>query len=372
MAKDLLTLNNEIQLATIEVCLSKSWGGLEMFVAEMAQRLSLQGNYGLIVRDQSPLHQEAYRRGIRCFPVKSKLNFLKKGRKIYRENRQAQVLVQDLRDLKWVRASLMGFENCLRGVSHSFVGVSKKDPLHRWAYSRASKIACLTESHRENLLKALPVSPEQLVVIPHGADIETFHPKHRDLSLRRQVAQDSQVLISVVGRLDPQKGQAELIQALGQVSDRQGFRLLVIGDETANEPGEKSKLEGLVKKLNLQEQVLFLPFQKNIERYFSILDVFVMPSYQETFGRVLVEAMASQIACVATNAGGVPSIARHEQEGLLVPPKNVEKLAQALERLISDPKLRQTLSENARRRAESEFDRRLTDQKWLAFLQSVG
>jgi glycosyltransferase involved in cell wall biosynthesis len=85
------------------------------------------------------------------------------------------------------------------------------------------------------------------------------------------------------------------------------------------------------------------------------LDVFVLSSHSEPFGIVLLEAMASGCAIVATDAGGVPDIVRHEQEGILVPPREPEAMAEAILRLVKDGDMARTLSESARQRVRSEF-----------------
>jgi glycosyltransferase involved in cell wall biosynthesis len=88
----------------------------------------------------------------------------------------------------------------------------------------------------------------------------------------------------------------------------------------------------------------------------SALDIFVLPSHTETFGFVLVEALAMGKAIVATNSGGVPEIITNGITGFLVPPRDVQALADALLRLLKDQRLRSSFSSEARADALKRFD----------------
>src|SRR5207253_2493427 len=85
------------------------------------------------------------------------------------------------------------------------------------------------------------------------------------------------------------------------------------------------------------------------------LDVLVLASHAEPCGRVLFEAMASGTAVVATNSGGTPEIVRHEQEGVLVPPRDAAALAEAIGRLIRDEARRHALGAAGIERIRTEF-----------------
>jgi glycosyltransferase involved in cell wall biosynthesis len=88
----------------------------------------------------------------------------------------------------------------------------------------------------------------------------------------------------------------------------------------------------------------------------SAIDIFVLPSHAETFGFVLVEALAMGKAIVATNSGGVPEIITDGSTGLLVPPREVQALSDALLRLLKDQQLRSSFSSEARTDALKRFD----------------
>lgn len=156
-------------------------------------------------------------------------------------------------------------------------------------------------------------------------------------------------LIISVGRLLPQKGLEYLIRALPDVES--DYHYLMLGDGP-----EKENLRALVKKLGLEKRVTIMgkvPEQKKLEIY-SGADIFVLPSLYEPFGIVLVEAMATECAVVATKVGGIPEVVG--DTGIVVEPKQPKQIAQAIERLAHDKRLMNKLKKQARKRAETVFE----------------
>lgn len=371
-----MSLNGQTNNNILEICLSKSWGGLEMFVCENAQTLAREAHkvgktYTLMANPKGKLYQELKPKvselGIELIAIRGRLDFVSKAKNFL----AAIWIVQDLRDLKFVALALsfnpLKKKTELLGVSHSFVGVNKKDFLHRWAYGLVTRLVALTPSHQKNLIDHIPVKESQIRIIPHGADLKRFRPDNRDDSLRSKFCPPGKVLVGVVGRLDIQKGQREFVEALSLIKNNPRWQAVIIGDETASEPGEKKVLENMISQFGLADRVYLMPFQKDIEKYFAIMEIFVMPSHKETYGRVLIEAAASGACCISTRAGGVPDLIRHQKDGLLVNPKDANDLAKAIEQLVDDVDLRLKLVQNAQKRMPLEFDRAQTDQMWVDF-----
>jgi len=93
-----------------------------------------------------------------------------------------------------------------------------------------------------------------------------------------------------------------------------------------------------------------------------------MPSYCETFGRVLIEAMASKTPIIATRAGGVPEIINADTLGLLVSPQNPEELSEAMAKIATDPQLRTQLSESAYFKVRSTYAKDVVENKLFTLL----
>lgn len=347
----------------VQICLSRSWGGLEMVAGETARSMKSKGHPSFVVcPENSPLAEDCAKHGIpvlfmdlkkRPAPVPSL-----KLRRFIRDKNITDVVIHQLKDLWIVTPALWKLPSVRAiGFSHTFLDYKKKDFFHRLLYRRLDVLVALTQRHLENLLAHLPIEKSQLRIIPNSVDADRFHPSKKTEAVRERFrAQESDVLIGVIGRLDPQKGQLETVEAASLLKQRGlSFKLIFVGEETKNSPGLGAKLKTRIRELSLQNDVFMTGFLENPDRVTASLDIFVMPSYAETFGKVLLEAMASEVAVVATEAGGVPDILDKDREGLLIPPKDPKALADALELLIRQAGKRKDLALKARERVLREF-----------------
>ncbi len=183
-------------------------------------------------------------------------------------------------------------------------------------------------------------------IIPNGIDLELFSP---DVSPISEFC-DGKLNILFVGRLEEQKGVNYLIKAYRRVRQEiPNSRLIIVG------PGARlrGKYEKEVLRSGLKD-VIFVggKSQSELPQYYKTADVFCAPATGlESFGIVLLEAMAVGKPIVATNIEGYNSVLAHGVEGLLVPPKNEEMLARALVSLLTDKSLRQEMAARARLKA---------------------
>jgi len=179
-----------------------------------------------------------------------------------------------------------------------------------------------------------------------------FQNQLRSLSVNELC--DGKLNILFVGRLEKRKGANYLLKAYRRVKrDIPNSRLIIVG------PGTKlrDKYEEQVEKYDLKD-VVFVGYTSHEElpRYYKTADIFCAPATGwESFGIVLLEAMAVGKPIVASDIDGYASILSHGVEGLLVPPKDEESLAQALISLLKDEKLRQEMGARGILKAE-EYD----------------
>jgi len=178
--------------------------------------------------------------------------------------------------------------------------------------------------------------PSEYTIIPNGIEIERFSPEGN----KRLEFTDGKINILFVGRLEKRKGVDQLIQACAQVKKRfSDFRLIIAG------PGKRlrSGYEEMIETLGLKNHVIFTDWvsAEDLPSYYRTADIFCSPATTgESFGIILLEAMASWKPIVASNISGYASVVTHEEEGLLVPPKDSNALASALLTLIQDKTLR--------------------------------
>ena len=193
-------------------------------------------------------------------------------------------------------------------------------------------------------------------VIPFGVDISKFSP-----STNKETGKDASIVkIGTIRTLSEKYGVEYLIRAFALLcQNHQNIQLEIVGDGSL-----KSQLESLCLELGIEKKVIFHGYvnqNADFEKYISILsnlDIFAILSIldSETFGVAAVEAMACEIPVVATSVGGLPEVVVSDKSGIIVPPKNVEATAQALEKLIVNPELRIQMGKFGRQRAESIYN----------------
>lgn len=216
------------------------------------------------------------------------------------------------------------------------------------------------------------VEEERIDVIPMGIDLKQFRPAPKDKKLLKKLNISPQdFVILFVGRLTREKGILELLSAHQLLVNNlaQPPILLIIGDGPL-----KKKVEKRIKKLGLEKFVRFASFPyKLMWKVHNLADVFVLPSiptyaWQEQFGMVLVEAMASGVPVISTLSGSIPEVVGNA--GMLVQPADPLSLEQALKKLINEPKLRLKLREKGLKQAKL-FDREKVALKLEKTYQSV-
>jgi D-inositol-3-phosphate glycosyltransferase len=189
-------------------------------------------------------------------------------------------------------------------------------------------------------------------IIPCGTDTQRYGLVHQEQA-REQLGLDPDMpMVAYVGRFDPRKGIDTLIQAwakLGSLSESsasdqvpKGQVYIVGGSRPGSADDEETKrLKALVKKLGLEETVIFTGRVSDADLllYYAAANVCVIPSHYEPFGLVALEAMASGTPVIASNVGGLKYTVRPCVTGLLVPPKDSDALAEALTQVFEQPDL---------------------------------
>ncbi len=188
--------------------------------------------------------------------------------------------------------------------------------------------------------------PGDYTIIPNGVDLEYFSPEVAPVG----ELCDGKLNILFVGRLEKRKGFDYLLDAYQQVKRKiPDSRLIVVGPGTRLRHGYEKR----VRSESLEDVVFagYVP-QDELPRYYRTADIFCAPATgRESFGIVLLEAMAVGKPVVASNIEGYASVLDDGVEGLLVPPKDSGALAQALLLLARDPQLRQQMGARGRAKA---------------------
>jgi len=205
----------------------------------------------------------------------------------------------------------------------------------------------LTEGEKQDYIKFGVSQAKSTVTIHSGVNVELFREPKGDIEwIKRSLGiGKKELVVGSVGWLLPVKGPLNLLKAMERVwQTYPDTRLLFVG---------KGELEGSLKKealgMGFSDRVSFLGWRDDIPEIMHLIDIFVLPSLNEGMGRVLVEAMAAGRPVVASNVGGIPGLISHEENGLLLPPGNIEALAEGIELLLSDEAKRKRLGENGKK-----------------------
>jgi len=215
-------------------------------------------------------------------------------------------------------------------------------PVSRWILNRRARklhghiaVSNAARDYHSRYVRA------DYTVIPNGIDLRHFNTTVKPFPEYT----DGKINILFVGRLEKRKGLDYLIDAFKKVhSNHQNTRLLVVGPGTRLRP----KYEKTARRAHLENDIVFTGgvSYDELPRYYQTADICCAPATgQESFGIVLLEAMALGKPVVASDIPGYSGVLTNEQEGLLVKPRSSHALSQAIDRLIEDQPLRQKLGQ---------------------------
>lgn len=172
-----------------------------------------------------------------------------------------------------------------------------------------------------------------------------------------------------VGRLCDVKGQRELIAALPRLG-REDVTVLLAGDDVEAGGTYRRALEAQARELRVEGRVRFLGRRDDVPALLAAADALVLPSWVEGLPLVVLEAMAAGVPVVASSVGGTPEAVVDGETGLLVPPRDADALARALDGLLSDPARARALGEAGRLRARERFDADAAAQRILGLYET--
>lgn len=214
-----------------------------------------------------------------------------------------------------------------------------------------------TDLEREDLLKSHKPEKRKIHVIYPGVDHRIFHRLDRKKTRNKLGIPEDKKIILFVGRIDPAKGLTTLITATGILFRRIGqdiqslVQLLFIGGDPHawRDNAEFVKIRNQIRRNSLSRSVEFLgskPYHK-LPLYYNAADVVVLPSLYESFGFVLLEAMACGTAVIASDVGGPRFLIRDGHDGCLFKSENAADLAEQTERILTEDPFRTKLGRNA-------------------------
>ena len=224
--------------------------------------------------------------------------------------------------------------------------------IERWLDRFTDRYWVTTNIVKQQIVAKRISTADRVSVVPLGINIPPLPTAAQRLRARASLGlENNALMVAAAGRLEQQKGYIYLLRAFADVhAALPAARLVIFGDGPLY-----STLRTETSRLGLDRVVLFAGWRTDLDVLLSGCDVFCLPSLWETFGYVLLEAMAARLPIVATRVEGIPEVTGDGHCALLVPPANEEALAAALITLLQDGAQRAMLAELGRQRLEREY-----------------
>lgn len=357
-------------------CSSMSWGGLEMNSVRYAQALQ-QENFEIHIYgvEGNSFFQMATDLGlpIQAVPRNKKYFDFKHARslaKIFQNDGIEIVHFRDNRDLDflgWVKFFSSGK---IKLVYHQAMqlGVPKKDILHTFRFNRIDAWVSTLDYMKKQVLSHTKFSEKKLHVIPLGTNIDSTSIHSKDEARSLLHLPSNKFLIGVIGRLDEKKGQLEVIQALSLLKETEkNIHVVFIGDKTKNEADEYvQKLNDAIELNHLQDKTSFLPHQSDIQKLYGAFDLVIVPSWEETFGTVTIEAMASGVPVIGSNTAGTAEILGNET--FLFQARNPKDLSETLLNVLQDDTLRGNWAVELQHKFQNKYSMKASVVAWKELL----
>ena len=314
----------------------KIWAGGEVHVVLLCNELRALGETVILCcRPGTPIDQKAREANIPILnlPLSGSLDFKSAWQlaKYCRENSIDIIHAHTGRDY-WLATWTKFFYPKLKLIITRHICCPlRNSAIHQWAYQKVDKLIAVSQAVK-SCITNLPSS--KITLIYNGIDLERFSTAQSGKEAK---------IIGMVGRVNPIKGHETLIKGIPEIRAKFPETVFVViggGDY-------------ITTLKSISNDVIFLGMRSNVPELMKDLDVFVLASWDEPFGLVTVEAMAAGIPIVATNTGGTLEIIINEETGLLIPPKDASKLAQAIIRMLTDAELSKRVRTNEVIRAKS-------------------
>jgi N-acetyl-alpha-D-glucosaminyl L-malate synthase BshA len=222
------------------------------------------------------------------------------------------------------------FITTLHGTDITLLGKDKSfQPVIEFAINQSDAVTAVSESLKEDTYQFFDIKKD-IEVIPNFID-PSLYRFAEDIELRAQFAENDEVIITHISNFRKVKRVDDVIRIFEGVQQQLSAKLLMVGDGP-----ELHQVKNLARELGISDKVFFLGKSKRIEQITSISDVFLLPSETESFGLVALEAMASGVAIVSSNVGGLPEVNKDGVTGFLNEVGDIEGMIASVLTILKD------------------------------------
>lgn len=336
-----------------------------MFSLETAKKLTEKGmNVKILCTENSKLLEESTKAGFETLPYFGKNKNIPSSvfkLKNYLISSETDVIHSNHSHDLWVLAPALNMARSntrLFLTKHMASGVKKNDIVHKYLYKRLDAAFAISSYIKQSLKNTTPLPESKIILLPVGIDPARFsRMRFNTEEVKRELGlPEGRLIIGITGRMTPGKGHEEFLKAAKILNDRYEEKIffLVIGSASFGEEDYEKGIRAMANELKLRN-ILFTGHSPEPERTMMAIDILSFPSHDESFGRVLLEAMALEIPTAASGFAGVLDITIENETGLLFKPGDSESQAKALETLLNSEELRKKFALAGRKRAEDVF-----------------
>lgn len=245
----------------------------------------------------------------------------------------------------------VGIVTTLHGTDITVLGVdSSLKGAIRYGIEKSDVVTAVSNSLAKQTMEL--IAPEkQIETIYNFIDTEDYYPQ--DVSHLRKVlgiAPEEKVLLHVSNFRKVKRVQ-DIVKTFSYVRKQMPCKLVLVGDGPERHP-----ILEQAKGTDYEQDILFLGKQENVAELYALADLFLLMSEKESFGLVLLEAMACGVPCIGTDIGGIPEVIRHGENGFIVPSGAVEKAALLVVELLNNPEMYATFRQQALETVEKTFN----------------
>jgi glycosyltransferase involved in cell wall biosynthesis len=361
-------------LSLFQIDAGREWRGGQRQSFLLAKELRTSGwPFTFVVQPGSPLHEKAEAEGLPVLPLRIRSEIhLGAAFRLARAMRREGCLLAHFHDAHAVSVGGMACDRAkvpIRVISRRVDFPLKRNFFSRRKYTRnVDAIIAISEGVKDVLIKG-GIAPDVIEIVPSGIDFAPFEKVDGCDFLRKEFGfADDDFLVGIVAALEDHKGHRYLLEAAQILKDRAPkVKIVIVGKGSL-----EMDLDQQARALGVTGLVFFLGFRDDVPRILASLDLFVLSSHLEGLGTSIMDAMASRLPVVATQAGGIPEVVIHEETGLLVPPRDPAALAQAILEIYQDRGLARRLGERGYEVVHEKFSAEAMARRIIAVYEKLA
>ena len=346
-------MNTEKILA---ICLSPDRGGLELYFIKLIKYYKMLGrNIHVGCTRKSYITQSITDNKIECHKYgvfRLIKNFILLRKYIITKNIEF-LHVSWAKDLFLAVILKIFSPNSIKIIFYRQMKLSrpKKAFYHKFIYKNIDLFLVITDKLEAEAKKYLPLPSNKIKKLTYGIDIPSSTVIDKEIFFSKHGLNENIPTIGIFSRIEEQKGQHLVLDAINQYTN--SIQLCIIGHAMDNE--YKNRLLKDATDYDLINNLRFIDFVDSPMSYMPCFDIIILPTYEETFGLIVAEAMLMKVAVIGSNAGGVPEIISNRENGLLFETKNSKDLSEKINILLNDSDLRNKLILNGYDYANNQY-----------------